>query len=238
MNIIKARYTALESITTVAVCADIGCRAGWEKNFRPLLDHVWRTHRPGAFLVAGDLSLNSAPEEYETLISMLEPYPSWFAGVPGDHDRPLANFRKYFGATRKVVDIGKWRFICANTSSRMFSRSEEEFIKRSIRKNSLILSHVPPEAEGWTFHSLWPRSSNRFLSLIDRNRRFITAAFFGHIHGYSTREHSGVHFIATGGIAESLTVEGNRYSGTGPLEMMIFDTATGAITLCEMEQPA
>lgn len=238
MNIIKARQSTLESIQTVAVCADIGCRTGWEKNFRPLLEHVWRTHRPGAFLVAGDLTLNSAPDEYERLISILEPYPSWIAGVPGDHDRPLSNFRRYFGATRKVVNIGKWRFICANTSSRMFSRSEEEFVQRNMRTNAVILSHLPPEAEGWTFHSLWPRSSDRFLSLIDRNRRSITAAFFGHIHGHSVRERSGIPLIATGGVAESLTVRDNRYSGRGRLQMTIFDVATGAITLCEMRQPS
>jgi hypothetical protein len=238
MNIITTRYTALEPVKTIAICADIGCRAGWEKNFRSLLSHVWRTHRPGAFLVAGDLSLNSAPEEYETLLSILEPYPSWFAGVPGDHDRPLANFRKYFGATRKVVDMGKWRFILANTSSRMFSRSEEEFIKRNVRKNSLILSHVPPEAEGWTFHSLWPRSSDRFLALVDRHRRSIAAAFFGHIHGYSARVRSGVPLIVTGGVAESRTIGGNRYTGNGPLQMMIFNASTGAITLCASKRPA
>lgn len=173
MNIIKARYASLDDVATVAVCADIGCRAGWEKNFTPLLDHVWRTHRPGAFLVAGDLSLNSAPDEYEALLSIMKPYPSWFAGVPGDHDRPIVNFRKYFGATRKVVDIDRWRFICVNTSNRMFLRSEEDFIERNIRKNSVILSHLPPEAEGWTFHSLWPRSSDRFLALIDRHREKI-----------------------------------------------------------------
>ena len=238
MNIITSRYTVLKSVATVAVCADIGCREGWEKNLRPLLDHVWRAHRPGAFLVAGDLSLNSAPREYRKLLSMLEPYPSWFAGVPGDHDRPLANFRRYFGPTRKVVDIGKWRFICANTSNRMFLRPEEEFITRNIRGRSIILSHMPPALDGWKFHSLWPRSSDRFLALIDRHRRSIAAAFFGHIHGYSARERSGMPLIATGGVAESFTVEGNRYAGNGRLQMMIFDANTGAITLCAMKRPS
>lgn len=238
MNIIKARYSALDSVKTIAICADLACREGWERNFAPLLDHVWRTRRPDVFLVAGDLSLHSAPEEYESILKMMKPYPAWCAAVPGDHDRPLANFVKHFGATRKVIDIDRWRFICANTSNRMFLRTEEDFIERNIRKNSVILSHVPPEAEGWTFHSLWPRSSDRFLSLTDRHRKKITAAFFGHIHGHSERKRSGVPFIATGGVAESLIVKDNRYSGTGPLQMMIFDVSSGAISLCEMEKPA
>lgn len=238
MNIIKARYASLESVTTVAICADLACREGWKRNFVPLMDHVWRLHRPGAFLVAGDLSLNSAPDEYEEIISLMEPYQSRLAAIPGDHDRPLAGFIKYFGATRKVVDVGRWRFICVNTSNRMFLRSEEDFIERNIRKNSVILSHLPPEADGWTFHSLWPRSSDRFLAVFDRHRKKIAAAFFGHIHGHSERERHGIPLIATGGVAESLIVEGNRYSGNGRLQMMIFDVSSGAISLCELENPA
>ncbi|MBN2078511.1 MAG: metallophosphoesterase family protein [Spirochaetes bacterium] len=234
MNIIKSRYSILEDITTVAILADPGCRAGWEKNFPPILDHVWKTHRPGAFLVAGDMSLNSHPEEYETIIGMTAPYPAVIAAVPGDHDRPVKNFMKYFGTTRKVVDIGEWRFIMANTSDRMFLKKEADFIEGNLRERNVILSHVPPEAEGWTFHSLWPRSSDRFLALIDAHRDRIRAAFFGHIHGHSVRERSGVPLIATGGIAESKIVRGNRYDGDGRLQMMVFDIPTGEISLCEM----
>ncbi len=234
MDIIKDRSAVLDDITTVAILADAGCRAGWEKNFPPILDHVWKTHRPGAFLAAGDMSLNSHPGEYETILGMMAPYPAFFAAVPGDHDRPVKNFMKYFGATRKVVDIGEWRFIMANTSNRMFLKKEAEFIEENLRPGSVILSHVPPEAEGWTFHSLWPRSSDRFLALVDAHRDWIRAAFFGHIHGYSTREHSGVPLIATGGIAESKIVRNNRYDGNGKLQMMLFDVPTGGISLCEM----
>lgn len=234
MNIIKSRHAVLEDITTVAILADPGCRAGWEKNFPPILNHVWKTHRPGAFLVAGDMSLNSYPEEYETIIGMMAPYPAVIAAVPGDHDRPVKNFMKYFGTTRKVVDIGEWRFIMVNTSNRMFLKKEADFIEGNLRERNVILSHVPPEAEGWTFHSLWPRSSDRFLALIDAHRDRIRAAFFGHIHGHSVRERSGVPLIATGGIAESKIVRGNRYDGDGKLQMMVFAIPTGEISLCEM----
>ncbi|TFH42871.1 MAG: hypothetical protein E4G96_02515 [Chrysiogenales bacterium] len=235
MEILKRRYSELRNINTFAILADPGCRAGWEKNFPPILEHVWKTHRPGAFLVAGDLSLNSHPDEYETIIGMMASCPAIIAAVPGDHDHPARNFMKYFGTTRKVVDIGGWRFIMANTSNRMFLKKEADFIEGNIRERSVILSHVPPEAEGWTFHSLWPRSSDRFLALIDDHRGCIKAAFFGHIHGYSRRERSGVPLIVTGGIAESKIVSNNQYAGNGKLQMMIFDVATGAISLCELE---
>jgi Icc-related predicted phosphoesterase len=238
MNIIKNKYSELRGIKTIAILADPGCRPGWKKNFTRLLERVWRAHHPDLFLVAGDLVLNGSPAEYEETISVIQRYPAVWAAVPGDHDPPLKNFVRYFGSTRKVIDVGKWRFIGVNTANRMFLKSESDFIKKHLRPNSIILSHVPPEAEGWTFHSLWPRSSDRFLSIIDRHRGKIRAAFFGHIHGYSVRKRSGVPLIATGAVAESFAVRDNRYAGPGFFEMMIFNTTTGAITLCAMKSSA
>lgn len=235
MEIIKKRYARLSGITTLAILADAGCRPGWQKNFPRLLDRVWRAHRPQLFLVAGDMTLTGSPAEYEEIISVIRRYPAAWWAVPGDHDRPLRNFVRYFGSTRKVLDIGKWRFIGVNTANRMFLKRESDFTRTHLRPDSIILSHVPPEAEGWTFHSLWPRSSDRFLSIIDRNKNNIRAAFFGHIHGYSTRERSGVPLIATGAVAESLVVRDNRYDGPGFFEMMIFKPSTGKISLCKLD---
>ena len=70
--------------------------------------------------------------------------------VPGDHGRPLKNFRKYFGAVHKVMDISKWRFIGTNTANRMFLKKEADWIQNNIHLNSMIfvvVEEVTPESE-------------------------------------------------------------------------------------------
>jgi hypothetical protein len=232
MNIIRRKYSKLDDIRKVAVLADPACRSGWERNFLPLLARVWRIHRPDLFLVAGDFAVDGTSEEFRTVISSIKEYPAWMAVVPGDHDRPLRTFRSYFGSTRKVVDAGRWRFIGCNTAERMFPKSEAEFLENNIRRDAVIFTHVPPGLDGWTFHSLGPLYSKRFLSIVDRRKAMIHAAFFGHIHGYSRMEYRGIPFIATGGVAESFAIRNNRYDGPGIFQMMVFDTATGGISLC------
>ncbi|MBN2321307.1 MAG: metallophosphoesterase [Acidobacteria bacterium] len=235
MNIIKKKYSEFSGIRTVAMLADPACRTCWGKNTPPLLEHVWRTHRPELFLVAGDLAVNGTSDEYRTFISALERYPAMLAAVPGDHDRPLRVFVNHFGSTRKVIDVGKWRFIGVNTANRMFPKSEADFLDNHIRPNTVIFTHIPPGVAGWTFHSFRTFYSNRFFSIIDRHTSNVTAAFFGHIHGYSRREYSGVPLFCTGGVAESWTVRDNRYTGPGSLQMMIFDTRDGKFTLCGLD---
>jgi len=235
MKIIKSTFAELSGIRKVAILADAACRAGWEKNFPALLAHVWRNHKPGLFLVAGDLAVHGTSREFEATISAMEPYPAWMAAVPGDHDRPLKAFIRHFGSTRKVLDVGKWRFIGVNTADRTFSKRDRDFLENQIRRNTLILSHVPPGLDGWKFHSLGSSSSDRFLSIIDRHRAKIRAAFFGHIHGYSRRERSGVRLIVTGGVAESFEVRNDCYSCPGFHQMMLFDTARGTLSLCRLD---
>jgi predicted phosphodiesterase len=234
MKIIKSRHSIFSDIVTVAILADPGCRAGWEKNFPRLLAHVWQKHRPELFLVVGDLAINGTYEEYEAMLSVINCYPSRLAAVAGDHDKPLTAFRRLFGSTRKIIDVGKWRFLGIDTSNRVFLKSESDFLAKHLRRNTLILSHVPPALNGWEFHSLLPTHSDRFLSIVDCHASKIRAAFFGHIHGYSRRTHSGVPMIATGAVAESLVVRNNRYIGPGYLGMMIFKPRTGKLTLCRL----
>jgi hypothetical protein len=236
MLLIKGKYTELSDIKTVAILADPACRAGWEKNFSPLLAHAYRIHKPELFFIAGDLAIHGSPREFEAFISAIKPYPALFAAVPGDHDTPLRTFVKYFGSTRKVIDIGKWRFIGINTAERKFLKSESDFLTKHIRLNTIILSHVPPAVDGWAFHSLRPNCSDRFLSIIGRHKSRIRGAFFGHIHGYSRREHGGIPLIITGTGAESFAVRDNGYVGPGFFEMMIFSTVTGKFTLCRLDQ--
>ena len=234
MHIIRKKYSELHDIRTVAILADPACRSGWGKNTPPLLEHVWRTHRPELFLVAGDLAIHGTSREHRAFISAVKRYPASLAAVPGDHDRPLKGFVRHFGSTRKVIDVGKWRFIGVNTANRIFPKREADFLGNHIRRNTLIFTHVPPGVSGWAFHGFSPWYSSRFLSIIDRHAPEITAAFFGHIHGYSRRKYSGVPLVATGGAAESFTVRKNRYDGPGFAQMMLFDTATGKLTLCKM----
>ncbi len=238
MHIIREPYARLEGIDTVAILADPGCRAGWERNFPPLLETVMREHAPQLFVVAGDMSLNSLDDEYRAIIRYMDRNEGRWASVPGDHDRPLRTFQRYFGATRKVLDVGRWRFIGINTANRMFLRREREWIDAHIRPNSIIISHLPPEADGWTFHSLWPKSSDHFLATVRRHQKKIHSMYFGHIHGYSERDYLGIPMIATGGVAESLIVRDNAYRGPGDFEMVIFDVASGKTKLCVLKNPA
>lgn len=232
MDIIKEKYSELHDIKTVALLADPACRTCWGVNTPLLLEHVWRTHRPELFLVAGDLAVHGASDEYKVFISALERYPARLAAVPGDHDRPLRNFMSHFGSTRKVIDAGEWRFVGLNTANRTFSKNEADFLESHIQPNTVIFTHIPPGVEGWTFHSFQPYYSNRFFSIIDRHPLKVAAAFFGHIHGYSRREYSGVPLFCTGGVAESYTVRNNRYDGPGPSRVLIFNTGNGQITPC------
>jgi len=235
MNIIKKKYSKLDGIKKVAILADPACRDCWKKNTPPLLEYIWRTHRPDLFIVAGDLAVDGTSGEYQEFISTVRRYPAFLAAVPGDHDKPLNMFMNYFGSTKKIVDVGKWRFIGCNTANRMFTKSEADFMEKNIRSDTFIFTHIPPGIDGWTFHSFRPYYSNRFLSIVDRNRSKIKGAFFGHIHGYSWNEYRGIPFIATGGVAESYAVRNNQYDGPGFFQMMLFDTTTGEITLCKME---
>jgi hypothetical protein len=235
MHIIKEKYFKIDGLKTVAILADPACRAIWKESFPKLLAHVCRLHKPELFLVAGDLATDGTPQEYQDFISTIEGYPARIAAVPGDHDKSLKTFRSYFGSTRKILDIGKWRFIGLNTSNRMFLKSEAAFLEKHLRPDTMLFSHVPPGIDGWTFHSLGPLSSSRFLAIVDRHSSMIKATFWGHIHAYSRQERSGVPLIATGGTAESFTVKNNQYAGPGFFQMMIFHPATGKITLCKMD---
>ena len=233
MPIIKEKYTKLQGIKKVAILADAACRRGWEKNFPRLLKRVRELYKPDLFIVAGDLALNGYDREYRAVLKyILKNRDELWAAVPGDHDRPLKNFLKYFGSTRKVIDVGKWRFIGINTASRMFLKKEEEWIHKNIKTNSIIFSHLPPEADGWTFHSLWPRSSNRFLDVAKKYRTKIKAMYFGHIHGFSERKFMDIPMVVTGAVAESRVVKNNRYSGKGPLKMVVFDVDSGKTKTC------
>lgn len=235
MDIIKNKYSKLENIETVAILADPACRSCWKKNTPPLMEHVWGKYRPDLFLVAGDLAVNGAAGEFQAFIAEMERYPALMAAVPGDHDLPLQTFMRYFGPTRKIIDVGQWRFIGLNTANRVFSKSEAEFLDRNIRPNTLIFTHIPPGVDGWTFHSFRPYYSGRFLSIIDRHASDIKGAFFGHIHGYSRKEYAGVPLVCTGGVAESYAVRNNGYGGPGRFQMMLFNTGTGKMTLCRRD---
>ena len=235
MKIIKSKYSEFRDVKTVAILADPACRSCWGKNTPPLLEHVWRTHRPELFLVAGDMAIHGASDEYRAFISALARYPALLAAVPGDHDRPLKVFMNHFGSTRKVIDAGKWRFTGVNTANRTFPKSEADFLESHIRPDTVIFTHIPPGVEGWTFHSFRTFYSNRFFSIIDRHTSKIAAAFFGHIHGFSRREYSGVPLFCIGGVAESYTVRNNGYDGPDAPQVMILNTSNGEFTLCGLD---
>lgn len=228
MPVIKQKYSRLEKIKTIAVLADIACRDNYQKNFPRVLKQLRKKHSPDLYIVPGDLALNGTNNEYKKVSKYinLNKNEKWIA-VPGDHDKSIKNFQKYFGSTRKTIDVGKWRFIGVNTANRMFLKREEDWIKKNIRKDSIIFSHVPPEAEGWTFHSLWPKSSNRFLALVKKHKKDIKRMYFGHIHGFSERKFLNIPMTVSGAVAESNIIKNNKYSGNGLFKVSLFYPSSG-----------
>ena len=158
MAILKGENITLSGIKTVAILADCGCVRDWEDHFPRLLARVWEEHSPGLFIVAGDVALRGRFSYYKKIIKYMNSVSADWAAVPGNHDRPLPVFRKFFGSVHKVIDIGKWRFIGLNTANKEFTEREARWFEKNIKENTIIFSHVPPGIDGWTFYSL-PESS-------------------------------------------------------------------------------
>ncbi|MDD5523828.1 MAG: metallophosphoesterase [Smithella sp.] len=209
--------------------ADCGCVSEWENTFPAFLDKIWHKHKPELLFIVGDLVLTGRYSEYKQLLQYLEKYPAIFIAVPGNHDRPLIYFYRYFGSCSKVIDIGKWRFICLNTANKKFSWIQQLMLQKRIRENTVILSHVPPKFGEWEFYSLPHGSTKYFLDALNKNRQNIKSAFFGHLHGYSEQVYESVKMIVTGGCARSKAIYNNRYNEETPLEMIIFDVESGDI---------
>lgn len=229
MTIIKQQYCKLDNINKIAILADCGCVSEWETTFPEFLDKVWQKHKPELFIIIGDLVLTGRCSEYKKLLGYLEKYPAKFVAVPGNHDRPLLFFYRYFGCVRKIADVGEWRFICLNTAYKKFFRIQKYWLQKHIRPNTIILSHVPPKFGEWEFYSLPVRSTKHFMNAIAANSQKIKAVFCGHIHGYSGQVYEGVRMIVTGGCARSRAIYDNRYNEKAPLEMIIFDVKSGEI---------
>lgn len=234
MNIIKQKTSSFTDIKKIALLADPACRKGWENNFPRLLKYVWEKHKPELFIIAGDLSIYAQKNEYDKFIYYLNQIPSNWVSIAGDHDRPTKNFRNYFGSLHKTIDVGKWHFVGCNTSHRMFLKKDALWLDKNIKPNTIVFSHIPPEAEGWTFHSLWPKSSNRFLNIIRKHKKNIRLMFFGHIHGYSKRKFLNIPMLTIGGVAESKRIKNNRYNGKQPHQIVIFNVKNGTITTCRI----
>ncbi|MDY6934181.1 MAG: metallophosphoesterase [Spirochaetota bacterium] len=235
MNIIKKPFTVLEGIKTIAILGDPGCSKSWEKNFPRLLRKVWEDHSPQLFIVAGDLSYRARIREYKRILYYMNSVPATWVAVPGDHDRPFINFYRYFGALRKVIDVSQWRFIGINTGNRNFKKKDAHWIQKNIRENSIIFSHIPPEIDDWSFHSLKTKPSNYFLEVIKKNRNELKKMFFGHIHGYSEQTFLDIPMIVTGGVAQSKVIRDNQYNDQDYYAMTIFDVKTGHTSFCTIE---
>jgi len=235
MGIIKAKQKKLDGINTIAILADCGCVRDWEEHFPGLLAKVWQDYKPQLFIVVGDISLQGSFLNYRMILKYMNNVSADWIAVPGNHDRPLLVFRKYFGAVRKVIDIGKWRFIGLNTAEKKFTERNARWLEKNIRENTIIFSHTPPGIEGWTFYSLPVESSRRFLETVKRNCQMIKKIFFGHIHGLSEKEFMGIPMIVTGGAAKSRVIKNNKYNEDTSLEMIIFDVPSGDIEIYNMK---
>ncbi len=235
MRILKKKRLKLEGVNTIAILADCGCVKDWEDHFPNLLSRVWEEHSPQLFIIAGDVALRGRLQYYRRIIRYMKKIPAKWIAVPGNHDRPLIVFKKYFGSVHKVIDIDKWRFIGTNTANKKFTPREARWLEKNISENSIIFSHIPPRIDGWTFYSLQEESSIRFLNVIKKNHQKIKAVFLGHIHGLSEKEFMDIPMIITGGAAHSRVIKNNQYNEDTFLQMMIFDVSTGEMRVCKMD---
>ena len=235
MNIIKQKNISLNGIEKIAILADCGCVKDWEDRFPRLLEDVWRTHSPQIFIVLGDIVLRGRYKYFKKIISYMNSIPAKWIALPGNHDRPFIFFRRYFGSLYKIIDVDGWRFIGLNTADKKFTKRRARWLDKNIMENTIILSHIPPDLEGWSFYSLPYKHSERFLKVIAKNRKKIKAAFFGHIHGLSEKKYMDIPMIVTGGAAHSKVIKNNRYNEDTFPEMAIFYVKTGGINIHEMK---
>jgi predicted phosphohydrolase len=235
MNIINNKKISLAGIEKIAILADCGCVDDWEDHFPKLLDDVWKIYSPQVFIIIGDIVLRGRCKYFKKIIIYMNAIPAKWIALPGNHDRPLIFFRKYFGPVHKIIDIGKWRIIGLNTANKKFTKRESDWLEKNISENTILLSHVPPDIEGWSFYSLPLKDSERFLNILSKNHQKIKSAFFGHIHGLSEKKYLDIPMIVTGGAAHSKEIKNNRYNENTFLEMAIFDVRTGEIKIHEMK---
>ena len=99
-----------------------------KKNFPPLLKKVDNKVRPDIYFVAGGITRNTYIYQYKRIISYLNNTSAFWIAVSDDQDRPLGNFVKYFGKTRKIVEAGEIRFIGLNTANRRFTKKEDKWL--------------------------------------------------------------------------------------------------------------
>lgn len=235
MQFLKKEQIRLNGIKNIAIFADCGCVPEWQKTFPRLLKKVWDEYSPELFILAGDIALTGFYFDYSKIVRYMKPIPSRLAAVPGNHDRPAVLFRRFFGSVHKTIDVDKWRFICEDTSDKKIDARRIQRMQKDIRDNSIIIFHVPPATDNWSFYSLQDESSAMFYDFAKNNRNKIHAMYFGHIHGYSEHDFMGIPMIVTGGAAQSKVIKNNRYNEDTSLEMIIFDVSTGKISKCELD---
>jgi 3',5'-cyclic AMP phosphodiesterase CpdA len=218
----------------VGILGDAGCRAGWQANFPQMAELLWEKYRPSHVFVPGDMSAYGTADQHEEILQYCQKH-AWECVVAmGDHDRPVYVFEKYWGPPHKVTDLGRWRFIGADTASWLFTDKEALWLREQIREDSIIYTHMPPRMKGWEFHSLSQDCTDRFFSVLDSFHGQVRACFFGHIHSYDRKAYRGIPLIVTGaGGAEAFGLGESGYRGTRPFQAMAFDTTTGEIHLLE-----
>lgn len=218
----------------VAILGDPACRPGWEAGFTRITELLWETCHPSHVFVPGDVSMHGKPSEHEKIQALCRRRPWEWVVAMGDHDRPRDVFERYWGPPHKVTDVGAWRFIGVDTSSRGFSEKEAAWVRDRIRGGSILYMHMPPRLPGWAFHAMDSTSTARFLGLLDECADRIKACFFGHIHSYDQKAYKGIPLIVTGaGGAEAFGLGSGVYEGSRPFQAMTFSLLSGRISLLE-----
>jgi len=220
----------------VGILGDPACRADWQANFVRITELLWEKYRPSHVFVPGDVTAYGTVAQHEEMLEYCRRHPWEWVVAMGDHDGPLQTFQRYWGPAQKVTDVGRWRFIGVNTADGHFTRKDDLWLRKQLKKDSIIYSHMPPGLPGWEFHSLSPGCTSRFLEVLDDFADDVWACFFGHIHSYDRKAYRGIPFIITGaGGAAPQGLGPDGYKGRRRPQAMAFDTSTGKIHLVEDE---
>lgn len=165
--------------------------------------------RPDLVVISGDLADTPAPEEYEHLLTLLEPLEIPFIAIPGNHDRrdmlrkalPRQPYARTSGALNLIQPVGDLDVVAIDSSVPGAAHGEldgdtlgwlDAILATSARHPALLFVHHPPFATGighMDAHNL--RNADALAAAVGRHPRARLIAA-GHIHRATVTQFAGI----------------------------------------------
>jgi len=189
---------------TFVVVGDIGCRPGGYDRFRQFMPII-ASHNPSLMLIVGDMMQGGTPGHYTELMALLKDINRKYAlpieTTPGNHDTvdgalPL-DYESQLGVKNGSFTFEGVRFVSVDSSSGTISLKSLESMRRNLSMPAFLMTHMPPAVGTWAFRGM-KSGSQEFLEVLKDCSSTIMAAFFGHIHAYSSHTLVGVPSFTVG----------------------------------------